>query len=467
MLGELMVIVAALGGAPAGQHDTPIEAVRASTVLIEVFGPRGPSSGSGFVVAQDGTIATAAHVIQNAWKVTIRLGNGTELPVLGIRHIDRDLDLALLAVPPTGLRPVALGNSDSVRVGQRLLAMGCPFGLSVSVADGLLSAVHAGDGHRLLQVSIPVSPGSSGGPVFTEDGSVVGIVVSGMRGRGAENINFALPFNYVRSRLSQALAREPAPLASLASSEMAGLFSAETGLARTPLDPVNTAVAADFSAVDGLELLTRWKRADGAEFTSLLRVGLARSAEGSLVVERLRETSVSLDSEVGREVHRTVYRVGGENLFSTTVQFTPVDGRAEAYGSALEVRGEDYMVRDMRGFQHTGRAPAGVLPQALADIVLAAQGSALTVVEFLTLDPVRERLVPARYEFTGRAKRKIPVARDGGSCALKPKVVDTEVEVLIGTREIGLERSRVAVLAAQPHLVLEDNLRCVRLPKPH
>jgi hypothetical protein len=417
------------------------------------------------VVAQDGTIATAAHVIQNAWKITIRLGNGTELPVLGVREIDRELDLALLAVPPTGLRPVTLGNSDSVRVGQRLLAMGCPFGLSVSVADGLLSAVHAAEGHRLLQVSIPVSPGSSGGPVFTEDGSVVGIVVSGMRGRGAENINFALPFNYVRSRLSQALARDPAPIATLAAGEPTGLFAAETELARTPLEPVNRGVAADFTAVDGLELLTRWKRADGAEFTSLLRVGLARSTDGNLVVERLRETSVSLDSEVGREVHRTVFRVGAENLFSTTVQFTPVDGRAEAYGSAVEVRGEDYLVRDMRGFQRTGRTPAGILPQALADIVLAAQGPAPTVVEFLTLDPVRERLVPARYEFTGRAKRKIPVAREGGSCVGKPKVVDTEVEVLTGTREIGLERSAVVVLASQPHLVLEENVKCVRLPK--
>jgi hypothetical protein len=224
-------------------------------------------------------------------------------------------------------------------------------------------------------------------------------------------------------------------------------------------------VAADFTAVDGLELLTRWKRADGAEFTSLLRVGLARSTDGNLVVERLRETSVSLDSEVGREVHRTVFRVGAENLFSTTVQFTPVDGRAEAYGSAVEVRGEDYLVRDMRGFQRTGRTPAGILPQALADIVLAAQGPAPTVVEFLTLDPVRERLVPARYEFTGRAKRKIPVAREGGSCVGKPKVVDTEVEVLTGTREIGLERSAVVVLASQPHLVLEENVKCVRLPK--
>jgi hypothetical protein len=468
LVGALLFLLPSLAGPPPGwQRNAPIEAIRAATVLVEVLGPRGRSTGTGFVVADDATVVTAAHVLQGAWLARVRLPSGEFVPVLGVRDLDRGLDVTILAIPPTGITPVGLGDSDSLRIGQRLLAIGCPFGLEVSVADGLLSALPSRDGHRLLQISIPVSPGSSGGPVITEAGEVVGLVVSGMRATGAENVNFALPINYARQRLTTTLAQSPAPLNRV---EEAGQ-PVDLGVTfghpdREPLAPVNESLALDFGQVDGVETLTRWRRPDGVEFNSRLRVGLALSPTGEVVVERLRETRADLDGEVGRETHRTLFRAGGDNFFSTSVRFRAVNGRARDYGSELQVRSDQYVLSDMSGNTRSGRMPRGILPPALFDVVVAAhRGELPDVLEFLVVDPETERMQIARIAFSGRERRKIPVARPGTSCDGKPKVVKREVEVLLGVRQIGFERRSVAVLARAPYLILEENLKCVRLPR--
>ena len=450
----------------AWQRVSPLDAVRDATVLIEVLGPRGRSTGSGFVLTDDGTVATAAHVIQGAWQVRVRLASGEYVPILGVRHFDPRLDLALLAAPAHGIKPVRLGDSDSLRIGQRLLAVGCPFGLDIAVADGLLSAKQTRDGLPLLQISIPVSPGSSGGPVFTEDGEVVGLVVSGVRGAGAENVNFALPVNHLRERLAGAVASTVRPIEHLDNGQVPEYALASAEYSTEPLPPVNQSIGFAYRHVDGVEMLSRWKRQDGVEFTSLLRVGLSLTPAGDTLVERVRETRVARHGEVGQEVHRTLFKVGGENRFSASVRFHATPGRAEDYGSQLEARGERYLISDMSGGQHAGRAPRGVLPPSLADIALAANVDPLPDrVEFLVLDPNGERLLIARFDFSGRERRRIPLARPGTSCDGNPSVVGTEVEVLVGFRETGLERHPVVVLAAAPHLMIDDNLKCVRLSR--
>jgi hypothetical protein len=450
---------------PVLSQSPAIERVRSATVMVEVLGPRGRSTGTGFLVAKDGTVATAAHVVQGAWLARVKLASGQMVPVLGVRDSDPSLDLAFLAIPSVEIQPVQLGVSAALEVGQRLLALGCPFGLEVAVADGLLSAVPVVDGHRMLQISIPVSPGSSGGPVFSESGEIVGLVVSGVRGRGAENLNFALPVDYARERLGAARAKEVIALGDLARGASAAVPVAYTA-AGAPLPPVNGGLQVDYAQVDGMEILTRWKRDDGAEFTSLLRVGLSLSPAGEPLVERLRETRVDLEGEVGRETHRTLFRAGGVNAFSTSVRFQAKAGRARDYGSELIARGEEFVVTETNGAHRSGRAPRGVLPSALADVVLAArEGDLPDRVEFLVLDPLSERLLPARFELTGRARRKVPLARAGTACDGKPRVVPTEMEVLTGIRELGFERHPVMVLASAPHLILEPQVKCVRLPR--
>jgi len=152
-----------------------VTSVRRATVTISVTRPDGDAFGSGFVVTSDGVIATAAHVVRGATTASVHLPSGETFDVQGMIAFDEARDYALLRIAGFGLSTVALGNSDSIPVGTHLFAFGAPLGFETTVSDGLLSASRLRDGTRIFQISIPVSPGSSGGPVATGDGRVVGM----------------------------------------------------------------------------------------------------------------------------------------------------------------------------------------------------------------------------------------------------------------------------------------------------
>ena len=189
-----------------------VETALAATVTIEVTGPDGESSGSGFITSSDGIIVTAAHVMEGATSAVVRLQNGEELNVEGVIEIDGVKDFAIVRVAGFDLPTVPLGNADNVSVGQRIIVIGAPIGLSGTVSDGLVAADRLVDGTRMIQISAPTSPGNSGGPVLTEQGQVIGLVVSGIAAEGAENLNFALPINYVRGQLALAASKPLQPL---------------------------------------------------------------------------------------------------------------------------------------------------------------------------------------------------------------------------------------------------------------
>jgi S1-C subfamily serine protease len=132
------MLMGAAGSAAQEVSLEGVESVRRATVLIQVGGEH-ESSGSGFILTGDGIIATAAHVLAGASEATIKLASGEEYPVLGLVAVDEKRDMALLRIAGFGLPTVSLGNSDSVEVGQRLVAIGAPLGLESTVSDGLLS----------------------------------------------------------------------------------------------------------------------------------------------------------------------------------------------------------------------------------------------------------------------------------------------------------------------------------------
>jgi S1-C subfamily serine protease len=182
--------------------------------------------GSGFVLNQDGEIATNAHVvtdaaetgasaggpIKEASEVYVEFGDRNQVPA-DIIGFDPNADVALIKVDPTGLdlQPIPLGDSDDLQVGQPVAAIGSPFGETQSLSTGIISATDRSidsltkykiDG--AIQTDASINPGNSGGPLIGADGKVIGIdqqinTTSG----GNEGVGFAVPINLVKSSLDQ------------------------------------------------------------------------------------------------------------------------------------------------------------------------------------------------------------------------------------------------------------------------
>jgi len=173
--------------------------------------PQGPhefrqqGAGSGFVIGQEGLIVTNNHVIEGAKEVTVTLASKEEYPAKIVGR-DPKTDIALLKIEPKGTLPAAaLGDSDRLRVGEWVMAIGNPFGLSNTVTAGIVSAkgrvIGAGPYDDFIQTDASINPGNSGGPLFDMQGQVVGINTAIIpNGRG---IGFAVPVNLVKSLLPQ------------------------------------------------------------------------------------------------------------------------------------------------------------------------------------------------------------------------------------------------------------------------
>ncbi len=157
------------------------------------------AQGSGFLISADGLVLTNAHVVDGAKEVTVKLSDHREYKakVLGA---DRTSDIAVLKIDAHGLPTVRIGNSDQLRVGDYVLAIGEPFGLEETATAGIVSAKGRslpGDGYvPFIQTDAAVNPGNSGGPLFDSTGAVVGInaqiyTTSG----GYEGVSFAVPIN--------------------------------------------------------------------------------------------------------------------------------------------------------------------------------------------------------------------------------------------------------------------------------
>lgn len=180
-----------------------------SVVLIEDIGEDGNPTGrgSGFLVTSDGRILTAFHVIAHTKHARVTLANHDVYDPVWVLDVDRDRDIAFLKIKAVNLPYLKLGHSASVQVGSKLYALGTPLGLENTLSEGLLSGIRQLD-YKLFQLSAPISPGSSGGPVLTAQGEVIGIV-EGLIPAG-QNLNFAIPIDYATVLLDS---RELRPLA--------------------------------------------------------------------------------------------------------------------------------------------------------------------------------------------------------------------------------------------------------------
>jgi serine protease Do len=165
-------------------------------------------SGSGFIINASGTIVTNNHVVKDAESVTVTLDDGSTLPAKVIGR-DSRTDIAVLKVDAGHPLPyIQLGNSTDVKPGEWVVAMGNPFGLGGTVTAGIVSAVSRDIGDtpydQFIQIDAPINQGNSGGPLFTQDGKVVGMNSAILSPTGGSvGIGFAIPSNVIRSVTSQ------------------------------------------------------------------------------------------------------------------------------------------------------------------------------------------------------------------------------------------------------------------------
>lgn len=162
--------------------------------------------GSGFVISGEGFILTNNHVVKKATEIKVKLDSGKEYDAKIVGR-DPKTDLALIKVKPEKNfpEPVTLGDSDSIRIGDWVMAVGNPFGLGQTVTTGIISAkgriIGAGPYDDFLQTDAAINPGNSGGPLFNMKGEVVGINTA-IIARG-QNIGFAIPINMAKELLPQ------------------------------------------------------------------------------------------------------------------------------------------------------------------------------------------------------------------------------------------------------------------------
>jgi tetratricopeptide (TPR) repeat protein len=183
-----------------------VRRIKPSAVAIETFDVRGEklSRGSGFFIDSD-RVVTNRHVIDNAYRAEVHSYNGSVYQVKGVVAVDAEGDLALLRVdaPPNQVRPLLLDRT-SPQEGESVVVIGNPFGLEGSVTNGIVSAVRdIPTFGRIIQITAPISPGSSGSPVVNMQGQVIGVAT--LQITGGQSVNFAIPSERIFQLQSGAL----------------------------------------------------------------------------------------------------------------------------------------------------------------------------------------------------------------------------------------------------------------------
>ena len=202
----VLAVLLVLGIAVAQSPQAVAERAMRSTATVWVFDDYGEffGLGSGFVV-EPGLVVTSAHVIAGGRDVWVTTANSDfEIRVFAVSHYDSELDVAVL-IAPWVLAPVLPLAVEVPSVGDTVFVIGSPSGLEATFSMGVVSGYRVLDGQELLQITAPIAPGSSGGPVLNNVGEVVGIAISGFDGVG--NLNFAVPVRQIRAMLE----RDPEP----------------------------------------------------------------------------------------------------------------------------------------------------------------------------------------------------------------------------------------------------------------
>lgn len=192
-------------------ENSVVEITISTTTSNSIFGKYTTTgSGSGIIISTDGYILTNNHVIESANEITVRLHDGTEYKATVVGS-DSRTDVGILKVDAKNLKPVTIGDSSALVVGETAVVIGNPLGqLGGTVTDGIISALEReisldGTKMNLIQTNAAINPGNSGGGLFNSKGELVGIVVAKSSGLDVEGLGFAIPINDVKGVINDIL----------------------------------------------------------------------------------------------------------------------------------------------------------------------------------------------------------------------------------------------------------------------
>ena len=272
--------------------------------LRQLFGMRRPMKpesspqGSGAIVSSEGHVVTSLHVIAGASEVAVTLSDGQKVPAELLGY-NETLDVAVLKINVEGLRPLAFADSEEVRVGQLVFAVGNPFGLQETITQGIISArerLFASESDKeFFQTDAPINPGNSGGPLVNIRGEIVGInnFIFSQSG-GSQGIGFAIPANAVRRVVDDVLRPGGAarPMLGVVLRPLDDVLAARLGLPDSRgalVDAVGPDSPAAKAGIRAGDLIVKFNGREIRDFSELRRrVSQAKVGE-DLPVEVLRD----------------------------------------------------------------------------------------------------------------------------------------------------------------------------------
>ena len=174
-----------------------------SIVVVTISGRDGKQQGlgTGFVVSKDGLIATNLHVIGEGRPISVQFADGKKYEVTDVHATDQTADLAVIRIDKQDLKPLVLANSDDLKPGQSMVAVGNPLGFEFSVVQGVVSQKREVEGKPMIQVAIPIERGNSGGPLMDRQGRVHGLLT--LKSQVTDNLGFAVVVNALKPLLEK------------------------------------------------------------------------------------------------------------------------------------------------------------------------------------------------------------------------------------------------------------------------
>jgi serine protease Do len=272
------------------------------------------SLGSGVIVSKEGHIVTNNHVLNGTDDVTVQLSDGRQSKAK-IVGTDGQIDLAVLKIDLENLTPLPIGDSDKVRVGQIVMAIGNPFGLDESVSQGIISAKdrRAMNDSQLefFQTDTAINPGNSGGPLVNIRGEVIGINTAiYSESGGNQGIGFAIPSNVVRAAMNSIISKG----------------RVIRGYLGVGIQPVTTDIAEQFKLTSARgALVTDVTPGSPAEKAGIIRGDVIRKVNGYEVKDTIALVNRIAEADIGSKLTIDLVRDGETKTVNAQVVEQPAD----------------------------------------------------------------------------------------------------------------------------------------------